>query len=125
MLFCMRWERNALAEAVPKDRKALSTGDSSSVRSRTFRCFGKPGVIGRGNSPSHMKTAERFVIHTNQPRTEDLYHVLSKLSSTTSRTAVFSLGQNSDSFLSNRMEVTFPTGQSANPSLVGELIRNH
>ena len=82
MLFCMRWERNALAEAVPKDRKALSTGDSSSVRSRTFRCFGKPGVIGRGNSPSRTENAERLVMHTNQPSTEDLNHEQFELFST-------------------------------------------
>ena len=51
MLLGIRWEKNALAETVPKDKQILATGDSNSIRSPILRCFGKFGMNGRGHSP--------------------------------------------------------------------------
>ena len=89
MLLGIRWEKNALAETVPKDKQILATGDSNSIRSPIFRYFGKFGMNGRGHSPPRSKIHRRFLIHTNQPKTENHNHDLSKLFSNTSRTAVF------------------------------------
>ena len=36
MLLGIRWEKNALAETVPKDRQILATGDSNSSGVRYF-----------------------------------------------------------------------------------------
>lgn len=123
MLLGIRWKKNALAETVSKDRQILATGDSNSIRSPIFRCFGKFGMNGRGHSPPRTEIHRRFLIHTNQPRTENHNHDLSKLFSNTSRTAVFSLGQNSDSLSSNRMEIAFRAAYSPSSSFVGELNR--
>jgi hypothetical protein len=68
MVFCMRWEINAVAESVLTEGKASSTGDSNSLGGgRTFRLTETKGVIGRGNSPSVVHTFDEFAITTNQP----------------------------------------------------------
>ena len=119
MLFCMRWEINALAQTVPKDAKASSTGDSNSLRSLTFLCTGTKGVIGRGNSPSVVHSLDGYAIPTNQPRTENLNHDLSTSFPIVRSSANFSFGENSNTFLSSEMEAAIPALQLANSSLVG------
>ena len=125
MLFCMRWETNALAEAVPKNRKALSTGYSTSIRSRTFRRTQTKGLIGRGNSPSFVHSLNGFVIPKNQPRTQNLNHDLSNSFPIVPSSANLSFGKNSNTFLSSEMEVAIPALQLANSSFVGKLSNNH
>ena len=69
MLLGIRWEKNALAETVPKDRQILATGDSNSIRSPIFRYFGKFGMNGRGHSPRVLKfTGDSSFIPINQKR---------------------------------------------------------
>ena len=79
MLLGIGWEKNALAETVPKDKQILATGDSNSIRSPIFRYFGKFGMNGRGHSPPRSEIHRRFLIHANQPKTENHNHDLSKL----------------------------------------------
>ena len=69
MLLGIRWEKNALAETVPKDKQILATGDSNSIRSPIFRYFGKFGMNGRGHSPPRSEIHRRFsFIPINQKR---------------------------------------------------------
>ena len=125
MLFCMRWEINAVAESVLTEGKASSTGDSNSLVSRTFRRTETKGVIGRGNSPSVVHSLDGFVIPKNQPRTENLNHDLSTSFPIVPFSANFSFGKNSNPFLPSEMEVAIPALQLANSSFVGQLSKNH
>ena len=125
MLYCMREEKYALAEAVPKDRKALSTRDTRLLGTRSFRCIGKPNLIGRGNYLLRMNPFGRIPTLASQPKTENLNHDRSTSFSILRKSNAFSLGQGSDSPFSNRMEVAFLPNQSANSSLVVELKRSH
>lgn len=125
MLYCMREEKYALAEAEPKDRKALSTLGTRSLGTRSFRCIGKPDLIGRGNSLSRINTFGRISTLASQPKTENLNHDRSTSFSILRKSNAFSFGQGSDSPFSKRMEVTFLPNQSANSSFVVELKRSY
>ena len=107
MLLGIRWEKMRWLKLCPRTDRPWPLVILNSIRSPIFRCFGKFGMNGRGHSPPRMEIHRRYLIHTNQPKTENHNHDLSKLFSNTSRTAVFSLCQNSDSLLSNRMEMPF------------------